>query len=303
MKSFEQFLMEEYLIEKGLAIPASIAAAGAVAIGSYRSEPKLPPSVDTSITASEVKPDAPPQEEPSPGFQTLSPGPEKPQHEPSVLRVIPDDAGQRNSQIKQMIRDHIKSTEGFRNQAYQDSAGVWTVGYGSTYHYDENGNIAGRVKQGDRIDEEQASRYIDHHIQNNVMSHLSRNLPTIFDSKHNKDIDPMYVARMVTMAYNVGHDALINPKRTSIAQPLIRANQEQDPKERQNHLITALLGTYDFHKAGGNPIPGLLHRRHDKVISVLNSMKQNGSLSDDEYQQHASTAREIYKNHLREMGE
>jgi lysozyme len=33
---------------------------------------------------------------------------------------------------RKSISDLIKQLEGFRNQAYQDGGGVWTIGYGST---------------------------------------------------------------------------------------------------------------------------------------------------------------------------
>lgn len=41
----------------------------------------------------------------------------------------------------------IKDSEGFREEAYQDTGGVWTVGYGTT-------RINGRaVQKGDKVDE------------------------------------------------------------------------------------------------------------------------------------------------------
>ena len=46
----------------------------------------------------------------------------------------------------------IKKHEGFRNQAYQDSGGVWTIGYGSTFY--QNGIP---VKKGDIITDENAT--------------------------------------------------------------------------------------------------------------------------------------------------
>lgn len=46
--------------------------------------------------------------------------------------------------------EHIKRTEGCRTTAYQDSVGVWTIGYGHT---------AG-VKKGDRITQYQAEQFL-----------------------------------------------------------------------------------------------------------------------------------------------
>jgi len=304
MKSFQQFIIEEYLQEKGLAIPASIAAAGAIGygIGSYREEPKLPPSVDTSITASAQQEE--PQPEPESGFSTLEVEPTpKPEANPEVLKVIPDDAGMRNKRIRDSVVGHVKETEGFRNSAYRDSAGVWTIGYGSTYHYDKDGNITGKVKPGDRISKEQAEDYIHHHVQKNVVPYLSKSLPNIFDSKHNKDIHPEYAGRMITFAYNVGHDPLINPKRDSVAQHLIKANQTEDPDEREEHLMNALFGVYDFHKAGGKKSKGLLDRRHKKVMGILSARKTDGEISNEQYENYKQRAIEIYKQKLAGIGE
>lgn len=51
------------------------------------------------------------------------------------------------------LSDHgfaiIKKFEGLRLSAYQDAAGVWTIGYGSTKYQD--GTI---VKQGDRLNDQ-----------------------------------------------------------------------------------------------------------------------------------------------------
>lgn len=47
-------------------------------------------------------------------------------------------------QLAQM-REHF---EGFFPNAYKDSGGVWTVGYGSTYNFEAKR----KVKQGDKID-------------------------------------------------------------------------------------------------------------------------------------------------------
>ncbi len=49
----------------------------------------------------------------------------------------------------------IKSFEGLRLQAYQDSAGVWTIGYGATRG----------VKSGMKISKEQAERMLLNDVQ------------------------------------------------------------------------------------------------------------------------------------------
>jgi lysozyme len=50
----------------------------------------------------------------------------------------------------QRLIDHIKSAEAFVPTAYQDSAGVWTIGYGHTKG----------VKRGDRCTQFQAEQWL-----------------------------------------------------------------------------------------------------------------------------------------------
>jgi len=50
----------------------------------------------------------------------------------------------------------IKSFEGEKLTAYQDEAGIWTIGWGSTYNHD----LKRRVQKGDVIDKETALRWL-----------------------------------------------------------------------------------------------------------------------------------------------
>jgi len=97
------------------------------------------------------------------------------------------------------LSDHgeavIKNFEGLRLQAYRDSAGVWTIGYGSTRYHDGK-----PVKPGDKLaDEKQAdalfrntlSQYEDA-VNNHVRVMLSQNQ---FDA-------------LVSFTYNEGTGAL-----------------------------------------------------------------------------------------------
>ena len=54
--------------------------------------------------------------------------------------------------------DIIKHFEGLKLDAYQCSAGVWTIGYGHTRN----------VKQGDTITEEQADRFLEQDVKATV---------------------------------------------------------------------------------------------------------------------------------------
>ena len=50
----------------------------------------------------------------------------------------------------QTLIDHIKKAEACSLTAYQDTAGVWTIGYGHTAH----------VKKGDKITQYQAEQFL-----------------------------------------------------------------------------------------------------------------------------------------------
>jgi len=50
----------------------------------------------------------------------------------------------------------IKSFEGERLQAYRDTGGIFTIGFGSTYNYDAKR----KVQEGDIIDKETALRWL-----------------------------------------------------------------------------------------------------------------------------------------------
>ena len=52
--------------------------------------------------------------------------------------------------------DIIKSFEGERLLAYPDQAGIWTIGWGSTYNHD----LKRKVQKGDVIDKETALRWL-----------------------------------------------------------------------------------------------------------------------------------------------
>ena len=63
-------------------------------------------------------------------------------------------------QTSQNGEEHIKLDEGLKLKAYPCSAGVWTIGYGSTEYPDGR-----KVKQGDKITLSQAATYLQHDLR------------------------------------------------------------------------------------------------------------------------------------------
>lgn len=55
--------------------------------------------------------------------------------------------------------EFITGWEKFRNKAYRDEAGIWTIGYGTTRYFD--GEL---IKKGDTISFEDAKSYLIHEL-------------------------------------------------------------------------------------------------------------------------------------------
>lgn len=91
--------------------------------------------------------------------------------------------------------DRICGYEGFENEAYPDSGGVWTIGFGTIKY--PNGV---RVKKGDKCTLEQAKAYMAYDLKsfenavNKVKVQLNQNQ---FDA-------------LVSLAYNIGVSAFLN---------------------------------------------------------------------------------------------
>lgn len=122
----------------------------------------------------------------------------------------------------------IKSFEGLRLQAYQDSVGVWTIGYGTTRG----------VKAGMAITKEQAERML--------MDDVQRFEPEI--------------ERLVTLPLSQNQwDALI-----SFTYNLGAANLESSTLLRKLNAGDYTGAAEQFpcwNKAGGRVLPGLVRRR------------------------------------------
>nr|WP_314661207.1 lysozyme [uncultured Pseudomonas sp.] len=122
----------------------------------------------------------------------------------------------------------IKSFEGLRLQAYQDSVGVWTIGYGATR----------AVKAGMKISKEQAERMLLNDMQR-------------FEPE---------VERLVTVPLTQNQwDALM-----SFTYNLGSANLESSTLRRLLNAGNYAAAAEQFprwNKAGGKVLPGLVRRR------------------------------------------
>jgi len=143
--------------------------------------------------------------------------------------------------------DLIKKFEGYRSEAYQCSARVWTIGWGTTRYPDGKA-----LKQGDTCTMEQAAQWLQDDVAKRSMSVLAL-LP--------KDTTQSQFDSLVSFAYNLGIGALRNST-------LLR-KMKADPNDPTIYTYTKengmpVVGSCEFLKwvkAGGVVLNGLILRR------------------------------------------
>jgi lysozyme len=128
----------------------------------------------------------------------------------------------------------LKKFEGLRLVAYQDSVGVWTIGYGTTIYPDGK-----KVIQGDICTPAQAELWLRRHIEKNIMPNLAGMESRLNDNRK---------AAIISFCYNLGCVAFTEStlKRKIMANP-------QDIAIRGEFL--------KWINAGGRPLKGLITRR------------------------------------------
>ena len=90
--------------------------------------------------------------------------------------------------ISKLAFQKIKEFEGCKLQAYQDAAGVWTIGYGHTYG----------VRRGDRISRQYADEMLQEDIEN-----VERQLMALHDPEVGRWTKAQLDA-VVSFVFNVG---------------------------------------------------------------------------------------------------
>ena len=90
--------------------------------------------------------------------------------------------------ITELAFQKIKEFEGCKLQAYQDAAGVWTIGYGHTYN----------VREGDRISQWYADDLLKEDIEN-----VERQLMALHDSEV-LDMTQEQLDAVVSFVFNLG---------------------------------------------------------------------------------------------------
>lgn len=128
----------------------------------------------------------------------------------------------------------IKGFEGLKLNAYQDSVGIWTIGYGNITYEDGS-----KVKKGDVISKEKAD---------SLFNFYADKFATKVFSLIKKDLTQNQFNSIVSLAYNIGTGALSNS--TILRKLNLNPN---DPSIKTEFL--------KWVKAGGKTIQGLVNRR------------------------------------------
>ena len=128
----------------------------------------------------------------------------------------------------EIVLPHLRKFEGFRDTAYRDSAGIWTIGYGATLG----------VEPGDTVTREQAEK----RLLADVMSHAMPGFEMVDVplSEHEK-------AALASFIYNVGIGAFT---RSTLRRKL-------NAGDRRGAADEFMKWVY----AGGKPLRGLKRRR------------------------------------------
>ena len=100
----------------------------------------------------------------------------------------------------ELATEQLKIDEGCRLTAYQDTVGVWTIGYGHT----------GGVKKGDKITQKDADDLL---LADTLQAAIdASSLPVAFDG-----LNAVRQAVLINMSFNLGKTRLLAFKRTLLA--------------------------------------------------------------------------------------
>ena len=132
----------------------------------------------------------------------------------------------------QVYMDFLKDKEGFRNEAYLDSAGVPTIGYGFTEG----------VKMANTISEEEANKRLLREMAKTDQD---------YNNLVSADLNPHQQAAVKSLLYNIGGPQF----EVSKARAALNAGDFETFKKE----------AAEFRMADGNVIPGLENRRRDEM--------------------------------------
>ena len=134
-----------------------------------------------------------------------------------------------------MALDTIQQFEGLKLTAYQDSVGIWTIGFGNIFNLD-TGNP---IKEGDEITQETADRWLK--IEVDQLQAKMRKVITV-------PLNDNQWTALTSLVYNIGFGAF---KRSTLLR-LLNAGASKEEVAKQ---------ILRWNKAGGKEVKGLTNRR------------------------------------------
>lgn len=139
----------------------------------------------------------------------------------------------------------IKSFEGYRNKAYQDSVGIWTIGYG-TIRYPSGA----AVRQFDECSDKQAEEFLRHDVKRFVDG-LNKRIGGVSLTQQQFD-------SLISFVYNLGLAAF--DSSTLLKKLKVNPNDETIYKYNPAQPEKSCEFT-KWCMAGGKVVNGLLRRR------------------------------------------
>ena len=131
--------------------------------------------------------------------------------------------------------DFLKEHEGYRDKAYQDQAGVWTIGYGRTRNPDGSA-----IKPSQTTNKKKEDSWLSERAASD------RSATEAYGKKHGYDWNDNQVDALASFRYNIGN-----------------LDQLTDGGTRGMEEITMMLPEYN--KAGGQVSKGLQNRRNAEL--------------------------------------
>ena len=121
--------------------------------------------------------------------------------------------------------DLIKESEGYREEAYQCSAGKWTIGYGNTFYQDGT-----PVKEGDTITRDKAEELLYWYCNTHV-------------KYPRKDLTENQKSALCSLIFNIGQPAFDRSKcKKAIEQgDWVEAHRQWDWVTAQGRILPGLV--------------------------------------------------------------
>jgi GH24 family phage-related lysozyme (muramidase) len=166
-----------------------------------------------------------------------------------VARMSPDAVYRRVEDALSIAVPFIKEHEGFREQAYKDAVGKWTVGYGQTEIRDAATGKMRPVRRGDSIAEPDAAKFVAGRVRRDA-AEMYRQMPWA------RRAGSGAMAQLLDLAYNMGLAAL-----TKHSPLLNRDGSAAVAGEDVDAVVFREAPTYRM--AGGKALKGLANRRAD----------------------------------------